>query len=192
MKIINNVKLDEICSLSFGQHIKSHSDGEIKFLQVKNFSEDGQFLQNVQNFVKVEDVKPNILLQHGDIIFVSKGSKFFAYQYGESIGAAIASSVFYVIKANQDLIIPEYLVCILNQPKSIAYFTGASAGSSIPSIRKSELLDFEIPLLSKDDQHKIVDFYREHLKQQAILTQLKEKQQHLFNQTINQLTQIKK
>lgn len=189
MKIINRVKLDEISKLSFGQHIKSPSNNGIQFLQVKNFSEEGLFLNNVQNFVKVEDIKPNILLEQNDVIFVSKGYKFFAYRYDESIGKAIASSVFYVIRVNQDLVIPDYLVCILNQPKSIAYFMGASAGSSIPSIRKKELLDFEIPVPSLEQQREIAEFYSNHLKQQKILTKLKERKQVLFNEIVYKLTE---
>lgn len=191
MKLIPNLKLDLLCKLNFGQHVKSGQDKDIQFLQVKNFTDDGVFLNNVENFVSSSEIKNSSLLKQNDILFVGKGLKFFAYLFQESTGKAIASSVFYVIKVNEELVLPEYIVCILNQPKSIAYFLGASAGSSIPSIRKKELLDFEIPLLSLEEQEDVVNMYKLHLQQQAVLASLKEKKQKLFNQTINQLTENK-
>ena len=190
MKFIERVKLSEICKLSFGLHIKSpSSEGRVKYLQVKNFSDEGQFLNNTQNFTTMEDVKSTALLDSGDILFVSKGYKFFAYEYKESIGEAIASSIFYVIKVNNNIINPTYLTCILNRPKSLAYFLGASAGTSIPSIRKSELLDFEIPIPSLEEQSKIVEFYENHIEQQKLLLQFKESNKELFNLAINKLTE---
>ena len=142
MNKIRNQKLLNLCNLSFGHYLKSTQDEGISYLQVKNFSDDGEYLDNVENFVQEKNIKESLLLEQDDILFVSKGMRFFAYKYETSIGTAIASSIFYIIKVDADLILADYLVCILNHPKSMAYFNGVSAGSSIPSIRKKELLDF--------------------------------------------------
>ena len=83
------------------------------------------------------------------------------------------------------MVLPDYVTCILNHSKSISYFNQVSAGSSIPSIRKKELLDFEIFVPSMEMQKKIVDMYKIHKKEIEILEQLKEKKQVLFSQLIN-------
>ena len=119
------------------------------------------------------------------ILFVSKGMKFFAFKYDKEMGDAVASSIFYIIKVDSTVVLPDYVTCILNHSKSISYFNQVSAGSSIPSIRKKELLDFEIPIHSMEMQKKIVDMYKIHKKEIEILEQLKEKKQVLFNQIIN-------
>lgn len=181
-------KLKDVCLLNFGQHMKAESEGVIKYLQVKNFSEQGLFLNNVDNFINPSEVKQHQLLQQDDILFVSKGMKFFAYKYDGSIGRAIASSIFYIIKIDRNSILSDYLMSILNHPKSLAYFYGVSAGSSIPSIRKKELMDFEFNLPSLEEQKNIADIYDCHQKELSLLNKIKENKQLLFNQLIYNLT----
>lgn len=190
MQNSKKIKLLDISTLSFGAYIKSVPDEGVLYLQVRNFSEVGDYLNNVDTYVLSDDLKESYLLEQDDILFVSKGMKFFAYKYNDSIGKAVASSVFYVIKVDQSVVLPEYLLCIMNHPKSLSYFYSASAGSSIPSIRKKELLDFEIPLISIEEQKKLIDVFQCHKNQMSILEEIKEKKQVLFNQILNQLTEI--
>lgn len=188
MNFIKSVNLGELCEVSFGQHLKSKSLGDVKYLQVKNFTEEGIFLDNVENYIEKDKIKPQTILCDGDILFVGKGMKFFAYKYEDKMGEAVASSVFFILKIINNNVNPEYLTCILNQPKSLAYFYGASAGSSIPSIRKKELLDFQIKLPPLNEQEIIVNYYKNYLEQQKIISEIKSKNQILFQQVINQLT----
>lgn len=178
------VKLSEIVELNFGQYLRPTSEGAAKYLQAKNFSADGDYLDNVELFMDNNDIQPKHLLRQDDILFVSKGMRFFAFKYDTFIGPAIASSIFYVIKPNINRVLPDFLVCILNHPQSLNYFNGASAGSSIPSIRKNELLDFEIELPSLDEQQKLMDLYYCHKEQMHLLNQLKNKKQDILNQII--------
>ena len=187
---MNNYKLKkliDISSFAFGNHMSDLGKEGIKYLQVKNFDEHGSFLDNVEQFVSYDEIGKLVLLNEGDILFVGKGLKFFAYKYEQSIGAAVASSIFYIIRVDQSEILPDYLVCLLNHPKSMTYFNGVSAGSSIPSIRKSELGNFEITLPSFDVQAKIVEMYLLHKQELELLAQLKEKKQIRFNQIINEI-----
>lgn len=182
---ITKTKLQNICALSFGQYIKASNKKGIPYLQVKNFSDNGMYLNNVDSYVNADEISENILLRQDEILFVSKGMKFFAFKYDKEMGDAVASSIFYIIKVDSTVVLPDYVTCILNHSKSISYFNQVSAGSSIPSIRKKELLDFEIPIHSMEMQKKIVDMYKIHKKEIEILEQLKEKKQVLFNQIIN-------
>ncbi|MDF2930847.1 MAG: restriction endonuclease subunit [Chryseobacterium sp.] len=190
MQNVRNVKLIDVCTLSFGAYVKSLRDEGVLYLQVKNFSDVGDYLDNIDTYVLLGDLKESSLLEQDDILFVSKGNKFFAYKYDGAIGKAVASSIFYVIKVDRSIVLPEYLLCVLNHPKSLSYFYSASAGSSIPSIRKKELLDFEIPLITIEEQKKIVDVFQCHKNQMNILEEIKERKQILFNQIFNQLTEI--
>lgn len=180
-------KLKDVATFSFGNHISDLSKEGVKYLQVKNFDEYGCFLDNVEQFVSYDEIGKLELLKEGDVLFVGKGMKFFAYKYEQSIGEALASSIFYIIKVDQSEVLPDYLVCLLNHPKSMTYFNGVSAGSSIPSIRKSELGNFEIPLLPLNVQTKVVEMYLLHKQELELLAQLKEKKQIRFNQIINEI-----
>lgn len=179
------LKLQDIVSLSFGHYVKTSNNKGIPYLQIKNFSENGTFLNNIDSYVNADEISEHIVLKQDEILFVSKGMKFFAFKYDKELGDAVASSVFYIIKLNTTMMLPDYLLCILNHSKSINYFNQVSAGSSIPSIRKKELMDFEIFVPSIEIQEKIVEMYRIQKKEIEILEQLKEKKQVLFNQIIN-------
>lgn len=181
-------KIKDIATYSFGYHINEHSNQGIKYLQGKNFNIHGIYLNNVELHINENEITKKHLLKDGDIIFTSKGYKFFAYTIKtEEVQNAIASSIFYVIKVDTDKIIPDYLTCILNSKKSVDYFNNISAGTSIRSIRRQELGDFEFELISLEEQEKIMNIYHTHKSQINILENLIEKKQIRFNQIINEI-----
>lgn len=188
MKNIQKVRIRDIAEFNFGLHTSKIDNKGVMYLQARNFNENGQFLNNVENFVDIDNVKEDQILKDGDILFVGKGMRFFSYRYDKEIGEAIASSIFYVIKANKKLVLPDYLSCILNHSKSLKYFNSIGSGTSIPSIRKSELSDYEIDLPSLEMQHKIVEIYNIHKQEIEFLDQLREKKQIRFKQLINKIT----
>lgn len=188
MKNYQKVKLRDIASFTFGFHTSKIENQGIIYLQARNFNENGSFLNNVDKYVELNESKGEMLLKDGDILLVGKGMRFFAHCYKKEMGDAVASSIFYVIKTNREAVLPDYLTCILNHTKSHNYFNSIGAGSSIPSIRKNELADFEINLPSLQVQHKIVEIYDLHNKEIQLLEQLKEKKQVRFNQLINEIT----
>lgn len=188
MKNYEKVKLRDVASFTFGFHTSKIESQGIIYLQARNFNENGSYLNNVDKYIELNENKDDVLLKDGDVLFVGKGMRFFAYTYKQEIGDAVASSIFYVIKTNREAVLPDYLTCILNHKKSHNYFNSIGAGSSIPSIRKNELADFEINLPPLQVQHKIVEMYDLHNKEIHLLDQLKEKKQIRFNQLINEIT----
>ena len=183
------VQLKDIADIQFGYYAQSSNEGTIPYLQAKQFNEFGQFVSDFDTFLDDDTKIKDNLLEDGDILFVSKGFRFFATEYKMEFGKAVASSIFFVIKPDKTKLLPSYLVTVLNLPKNIGHFQQSGAGSSIPSIRKGELADFTFNLVSLDEQHKIAslrELYLEDIK----LTQklIKEKQtlfQAVLSKTIN-------
>lgn len=188
MKNIQRVKIKNVATFSFGFHTSEIEKEGVMYLQARNFNEDGQFLNNVDNFIAKDKTKEDHILKDGDILLVGKGMRFFAHCYKKEMGEAVASSIFYVIKANQEYVSPDYLTCLLNHSKSHNYFNSIGAGSSIPSIRKNELADYEIDLPTLEMQQKVVEIYNLHKQEMQLLDQLKEKNKIRFNQIINEIT----
>lgn len=149
------VRLQDISNLNFGYYAKPKEKGEITYLQAKHLDEMGK-LQQVDSFLEPDEKSHSHLLQHGDILLIGKGFKNSAWVYKESFGPAVASSIFFVIRPNQDKALPEYLSIIFNTPQTQNYFKTLGAGSSIPSIRKSELEVFTLHLPPLGLQQKIV------------------------------------
>lgn len=175
------IKLKDIAAIQFGYYAQSSNEGTIPYLQAKQFNEFGQLIYESDTFLEDDAKTQANLLEEGDILFVSKGFRFFAAEYKTAFGKAIASSIFFVIKPDRTKLLPSYLVTVLNLPKNIAHFQQLGAGSSIPSIRKIELADFTFNLPSLDQQHQIASLRALYLRDIEITQDLIKQKQNLFN-----------
>jgi restriction endonuclease S subunit len=181
------LKLKDIANIQFGHYAQPSKNGTIPYLQAKHFNASGQFTYNIDTLLEEDDKTADNLLQDGDILFVSKGFRFFATEYKIEFGKAVASSIFFVIKADKNKVIPAYLVSILNLPKNLLHFQQSGAGSSIPSIRKNELADFVVNLIPLHQQQKIVALQELYLKDLQLTENLIKQKQLLFQSTLSKI-----
>ena len=178
------VKLKDIAQIQFGCYAQPSKSGSIKYLQAKHFKDLGQLAGDNEAFLE-EDEKTNVnLLEEGDVLFAAKGFRFFAALYKAEFGKAVASSIFFIIKPNTKKIIPGYLVSVLNLPKNLLHFQQSGAGSSIPSIRKNELLDFTFNLIPIAQQHKIVALQELYIKDLELTENLIKKKTTIISNSI--------
>lgn len=173
--------------MQFGFYEKPKEEGELRYLQAKNFNNYGLFDGNIDGWIDVSDKSKSHILEDGDILFVGKGMRNFAWKYSADIGKAIASSIFYVIKPKSELVNADYLVSIFNSSKYQSFFQALGAGSSIPSIRKNELEAVEIPLPPLEIQNKIANLSMLHQKQLLLTEKLIEEKNKLFQAVINDI-----
>ena len=68
----------------------------------------------------------------------------------------MASSLFFVLKVDHNLISPQYLALYMNTNKFQNKLRLISAGSSIPSIPKKELLQLDIVFPALKEQKRII------------------------------------
>lgn len=181
------VKLNDIAKLQFGYYAQPSSKGTIPYLQAKRFDEFGQLIGDNDTFLEEDEKTTLNLLEDGDILFAAKGFRFFATLYKSDFGKAIASSIFFIIKSDTSKIVPGYLALVLNLPKNILHFQQSGAGSSIPSIRKSELLDFTFNLIPIPQQHKAVALHELYLKDIQLTKNLINQKHILFQSAISQI-----
>jgi restriction endonuclease S subunit len=179
--------IKDIANIQFGYYAQPDDLGTIPYLQAKHFGEYGLFLNQVDSFIIGNDKVNENLLKEGDILFTSKGFRVFAYMVDKKSINTIASSLFYIIKVDSHKILPQYLVSVLNTQKSIQYFKQLGAGSTIPSIRKSEVMDFEITLVSMEEQNKIISINELILKDLELCEQILKQKQTLYSYTISKL-----
>ena len=180
-------KLKDICHLHFGFYDKPKSKGDAIYLQARNFNELGLLGHVGDALVTINDKSKSHLLNDGDILFVGKGFRNFAWKYSSKIGNAIASSIFFVIKPNQNKVDSDYLVTIFNSVKYQSYFQSLGSGSSIPSIRKNELESIEVPLPALDVQRKIAALSELHIKNLAVTEKIIENKNKLFQAVIHDI-----
>lgn len=179
--------LNNIATLQFGFYDKPKKKGSARYLQAKHFNEFGLFNGELDEWIDVTDKSKNHLLEEGDVLFVGKGMRIFAWKYKTGMGKAIASSIFFVIKPKLELVDADYLVTIFNSSKYQSFFQSLGAGSSIPSIRKNELEVVEIPLPPLTTQKKIARFNELHQEELKLTRKLIEEKNKLFQAVINDI-----
>ena len=181
------VKLKDIAQIQFGYYAQPNKEGTVTYLQAKHFNEFGQLIGDNDTYLEEDEKTTANLLQLGDVLFSAKGFRFFATLYKPEFGKAVASSIFFVIKPDPQKIVPGYLVSVLNLPKNLLHFQQSGAGSSIPSIRKSELLDFTFNLIPLEQQHKIVALQELYIKDMELSENLIKQKQLLFQNALSKI-----
>jgi len=181
------VKLKNVAQLQFGFYSRPEKVGRVRYLQAKHFDEAGSLRDKVDTYINRDIISESHLLKDGDLLFVGKGFRNFAWTYTSEIGDSVASSIFFIIRPDKDKVYPEFLTTLFNTSKYQAYFQSLGAGSSITSIRKSELEAMIINLPSLEVQKKIVDIKKLHQQDLTLSKEIIEKKETRFQSVINQL-----
>lgn len=182
-----NVQLGDIAQLQFGLYAKPTDAGNAVYFQAKHFDEWGDRAELVDAFIEIDSKNQSHLLEDGDILFVGKGMRNFAWTYDKVYGPAIASSIFFVIKSDRSKVLPEFLTTLFNLPQTQAYFQSLGAGSSIPSIRKSELEAFTLKLPGLEVQKEAIRIKQLHYFDMDLSKRIISEKQRLFQAVIRKL-----
>jgi hypothetical protein len=96
-------------------------------------------------------------LKAGDVLFVSKGARFYAVCIDEPPSAAVCSPHFFLLQVlPRAALLPAFLAWQINQPPFQRQLQQAAEGSSQLSIRRPVLESLTLSVPSLADQHRIV------------------------------------
>lgn len=176
--------LKHITNIQTGVFAKPIQKGDIVYLQVKHFDENGELKETLYPDLNAESKINKHILKKGDILFSAKGSKNFAAWYENEEIPAVASTSFFVIRLQDKNVLPGYLTWFLNHPRTQTLLKGQARGSSIASISKAVLSELEIPIPNIKKQELILKIFKLRNKEKNLKKQIKilrEKQiQHIL------------
>lgn len=180
--------LRHIASIQTGVFAKPTADGEVLYLQAKHFDEAGQISTELHPDLKEDTISEKHLLRRGDVLFAAKGTKNFAAVYNID-EPAVASTSFFVIRFEEKfkaLILPEFLVWLMNHPVVQTLLKSQAMGSSIASISKGVLEELEISIPPIQKQELILNISKLRtkeikLRQQIEMLRDKQIQQQVLN-----------
>lgn len=179
--------ISSISDIRIGYPGQPEPAGTVMFLQLRQFNEDGNFISEAADFTKLDEKSHLHLLNDGDVLFVGKGHRLFAWCYKDEGTPVIASSSFFVLRTNSSKVHPEYLTAFLNAPQTKAALIQLGGGTNIFSIRKSELGAFQIPVLPMDKQKRVAALAALHLKDIQLEKELIVQKQTLYTAIISKL-----
>lgn len=114
-------------------------------------------------------------LQEGDILFVSKGARFYAVCLDEPPLPAVCSPHFFHLQVKSGVaVIPAFIAWQINQPPFQRQLQQAAEGTSQLSIRRPVLESLALAIPSLADQQRIV-----------ALTELARQERQTLNQLIH-------
>lgn len=175
------IHLKELAEILSGIYEKTDPDGKVAYLQTKDCTDS--VVMKFASRVRMTPKMQKNLLQAGDILFASKGVNYLSVVFREQ-ESAVASTSFFVIRLQTDVVTPEYICWFLRQPSVEAYFKVHQAGSATPLIHKPAVENLEIPVPSLYEQNIIVNIaslaQREKVLQQTII----EKKQTIIQQLL--------
>lgn len=181
------IRIGDISQLQFGLYTKPIEHGNAAYLQAKHFDDLGNQTNEVGTFIQIDQKNEAHLLEEGDILLVGKGMRNFAWTYHNAFGPAMASSIFFVIKPDRSKVLPEFLTTLFNMPQTQEHFQILGAGSSIPSIRKSELEAFTVKLPSLELQEKAIAIKQLHYKDMDLSRKILSEKQRVYQSAMSRL-----
>ncbi len=178
---MNEKKLKNIAKISLGhsfrQAIREDFDVDVFVVEARNIKEG--FNLSTKNLFKIKlTVGQDKILQKGDVL-LSNRTYFKTSVFNESQKVIPASSV-YILRANKEIIIPEFLAIWLNSKKGQNEILKNTTGSAVKTILKKDLenLKIEIPKLEK--QKIIVELFKNKIELKDKLEKKKKIIENIF------------
>lgn len=141
----------------FRGSIEESTDGDALAVQMKDVDpEHGVAWSGVTRTTLVGRKQPD-WLKAGDVLFVSKGARFYAVCLDEPPSAAVCSPHFFHLRVKSPAVLmPAFLAWQINQPPFQRQLQQAAEGSSQLSIRRPVLESLSLSVPPIADQHRIV------------------------------------
>jgi hypothetical protein len=141
----------------FRGSIEESSDGDVLAVQMKDVDpEHGVGWSGVVR-TTLAGRKQHDWLKGGDLLFISKGARFYGVCIDEPPSFAVCSPHFFHIQVKaQAVLLPEFLAWQINQPPFQRQLKQAAEGTSQLSIRRPVLESLTLSIPSLSDQRRIV------------------------------------
>lgn len=121
-------------------------------------------------------------LQEDDILFVGRGSRFFAVNIKTVKEKSVASPHFYVLRSKESQrVLPEFLAWYLNSQTAQKYYATNQEGSALPYISRRTLDALPLQLPDIETQKKIVSTYQCWRKQKLLMEEMIETKDAYIN-----------
>lgn len=162
-----------------GCFLSEGADGNLLYLKVRDFT---------GNYIHQGDLRPSVfasekterfVLKDKDLLFAAKGNANFCYCYRESVGCAVASNAFFVIRVQDKTVLPEYVCCYMNQPTILNSLRMQARGTGIQLIGKDVLEKLLIPIPPMEVQQRICEYDRLRRKETELLEQIAQRRQDI-------------
>lgn len=176
--------LKNIASIQTGVFAKPSSSGDLVYLQARHFDESGKLTGTLYPDILADSINENHILRTGDVLFAAKGTKNFAVAFEDHFPVSVASTSFFVIRLQNEIVLPQYLAWYLNNPDSQQFLKNFARGTSIASISKAVLDELEIFIPDLKTQELILKITQLRNKEKKLKQKIEILREKLIQQLI--------
>ena len=178
-------KLSDVAEIRSGVHfrerIKNDPKGNVAVLQMKDISEENKIVSEGIIKIRRENIKPSLLLRHGDVLLRARGIRYTSSVFNLEIGEAIASSQLIIIKPNNEIILPSFLSWFLNQKPAQNYLKTRATGSYVKMIPREMLAKLEIVIPTIENQELISQISKLSDRESLLMKTISEMKKEMVN-----------
>lgn len=181
-------RLKDIADIQFGYQHRDRdrlsvkeAEGSHAIVQIKDISETGELLTDRFSRITPSGNPNRYLVSEGDVLFLSRGQRGFAIPVREPLKNTVASYYFYILRAQRDRVLPEYLAWFINQPTTQVTLESFQHGSLMKMVPKSAFEELEIYLPPLELQKTITQLDQLRQKEEQTMRCLAEARRRLVD-----------
>lgn len=181
MRTIIKKIVDIQIGYQFRRKVENLSGGTHRVIQIKDFDDENRLNTSGLFRITPERDVDRYFVNKGDMLFLSRGQRNFAFAVESDLERTIAAGYFFILRRKTDSILPEYLAWAINQAPAQRYLRHmAKRGSHMPIIGKSDFgrMPVEIPdFKTQEIVLKLSDLQK---KESLLLERIQEKRSRLL------------
>lgn len=167
------------------------ASGSAYAVQMKDVSPDGTVAWDTVVRTEVPSRRESHWLRAGDVLFVTRGARFFAVALGEVPVSAVCSPNFYLLRTRDTSgVLPEFLAWQINQHPAQRYLSKGAEGSNQQSIRRQVLAAMPFKVLTITQQQRAVELARLALRERTLHEALLQNREQQLRMIANRLLKI--
>jgi restriction endonuclease S subunit len=192
LEAIKHVNLGSVANITTGLVVsrkKSVDENGYKYkmLSLRSFNENGYIeFDYLDEFISTEKLPQHQLTQKGDVV-VRLSYPNTAVYISEKEEGFVITSLFVVIRAQDNFIMPEYIKYYLNSEKAKRQLLGDIIGSAIAIVKISSIKEFSLPVYTMDYQEKVISISNMMMKEKDILKRLTREKEKLHKAITSKL-----
>lgn len=159
------VKLKDVAEVFRGKSIlkKDIAMGNIAVLNLSNIEQGEIDYSSMDTIAEDERKIKRYELCQEDVVLSCRGTAIKSAVFDEQEQTVIASANVIAIRAKEK-ICGEYIHIFLESPVGVAMIKSFQRGTTIMNINHSDIMEMEIPIVSIEEQKKIIEIYRQERK----------------------------
>ena len=185
------MKLQDLASVRSGRDLsrkqaKESSEYRYPLINLRCIQQEGTIqLKEADIYEAKEPMKEEYISQSGDII-VRLTAPYTAVLIDETTSGMVVSSNFVVIRVEDKSMLPEYLFWLLNTEKIKRKIYENATSNMLGAVNARFLADFELALLSVENQRKISQFNLLAKRERQLLRMLADEKEKYYAGVLKQ------